>query len=82
MATTAREFVRELEQAETNGHIAIIVEKYHRKEIRLETSFDRSIQWYRDGSATYIDEESKGIQVWMDDTDEGYLESKRYFESL
>lgn len=82
--TIAEQFIQELQELREQAILGLnynlelekVIGKYHQKMVRHELNFDQSISWYRDGSATWIGEYSKGIEIWLTEGNEGYGESK------
>ena len=73
MATLAQQYLEDLRQAriqnpqrgpERDEAITEVIDHYHRKAVKRRDGPDTSIQWYSDGSATSITNESPETQVW------------------
>ena len=83
MTTIARQYIDDLNNRRDDGsHVVNVVNRYHEKILRYESNYDITISWYRDGSATWIGEHSRGVEIWMDEDCEGYEDARTYFSAI
>ena len=59
-----------------------LMHSFYKKSIRHESNYDIAIDWYPDGSATWIGEHSKGVEIWMDEGMDGYEAAREHFSAL
>ena len=77
MITIAGQYIQDLEKfrnerrepgPERDEELADIIHEYHERAVRREDTTKLSIQWYSDGSATYLGDNTNEIQVRTPDT--------------
>ena len=77
MITIAGQYIQDLNKfrnehrtpgQERDEELAEIIHRYHERAIRREDGPTSSVQWYSDGSATYLGDNTNGIQVRTPDT--------------